>query len=66
MRCPHLLNWTVSSCKADDKPYIPSIYELQEYCTVRAHKRCPLYMNVERDGHESLSGAEGCPLVKMK
>lgn len=44
MSCPHLLNWTVSSCRADDKPYIPSIYELQEYCTVGAHERCPLYV----------------------
>lgn len=57
MSCPHLLNWTVSSCKADDKPYIPSVYELQEYCTVGAHERCPLYVDVEHVGHGSLSWA---------
>ncbi len=57
MSCPHLFKWTVSSCKADDKPYIPSVYELQEYCTVGAHERCPLYVDVEHVGHESLSWA---------
>lgn len=57
MSCPHLLKCTVSSCKADDKPYIPSVYELQEYCTVGAHERCPLYVDVEHVGCESLSWA---------
>ena len=57
MSCPHLLNWTVSYCRADDKPYIPSIYELQEYCTIGAHERCPLYIGDDQ-GHESLLGQE--------
>ena len=57
MRCPHLLDWTVSSCKADKKPYVPSIYELQEYCTVREHQRCPLYVDVDRDEEESSAEA---------
>jgi hypothetical protein len=28
MRCPHLLGWTVSSCIADDKTYVPSMDEI--------------------------------------
>ncbi len=42
-KCPHLQKWTVSSCRADKKPYVPSIYELKEYCTDEGHERCPLY-----------------------
>ncbi len=54
MSCPHLRNWTVSSCKANKKPYIPSLHELQEYCTDKRHKKCPLYADIE---HETLYGA---------
>ncbi len=54
MRCPHLRTWTVSSCKADKRPYIPSLYEIQEYCTDKRHKKCPLYVDI---GQEALSGA---------
>lgn len=54
MKCPHLLCWTISSCKAAAKPYVPSIFELQEYCTVREHAKCPLYPDVAHAGREAL------------
>jgi hypothetical protein len=57
MRCPHLLNWTVSSCVADDKPYVPSLFELQQYCTDKGHDRCPLYVGLAREGQDAFSGA---------
>lgn len=57
MRCPHLLNWTVSACVADDRPYVPSIFELQEYCTGKRHERCPLYVGLAHRGREVLSSA---------
>jgi len=60
MKCPHLLRWTVSSCKADAKPYVPSIFELDQYCTVRAYKNCPLY-RVANPGYEDLARVAGGP-----
>jgi hypothetical protein len=57
MRCPHLLNWTVSSCIADDRPYVPSIHELHEYCTDKGHERCPLYAGLIQEEQGALSGA---------
>lgn len=57
MTCPHLLNWTVSSCIAADKPYVPSIFELKEYCTDKRHERCPLYPGFAQEGRGSLSWA---------
>ncbi len=58
-KCPHLLKWTISSCKANKKPYIPSIFELDEYCTGDGHERCPLYMELNHLGRVVLSGTGG-------
>lgn len=44
MRCPHLFKWTVSYCKAVDRPYAPSLFELEEYCKTRDHRKCPFYL----------------------
>ncbi len=59
MRCPHLVDRMVSFCKADDKPYVPSIYELQEYCTAGKHQRCPLFISEVDIGEEELSSQSG-------
>ncbi len=52
MKCPHLVCWVIASCKAGDKPYVPSIFELDEYCNGLHHAKCPLYRRV--DSHESV------------
>ncbi len=57
MRCPNLLTWTFSSCIADDTPYVPSIYELREFCNNKRHRRCPLYTGSAEDQQGVLSGA---------
>ena len=44
MKCPHLLKWSVWSCKALDKPYVPSLFELEEYCRTKEHRKCPFYL----------------------
>ncbi len=46
MSCPHLNLWRVITCKIGDRIYIPSIYQLREYCETRWHKRCPF--NIKR------------------
>ena len=44
MKCPHLAKWVISSCNAVEKPYLPSLFELQEYCRTKDHRKCPLYL----------------------
>ncbi len=58
-KCPHLQKWTVASCRADKKPYVPSIYELEEYCSDERHKGCPLYRELNDSGAAALSGQGG-------
>jgi hypothetical protein len=43
IRCPHLIKWAIHTCKAGDKPYAPSLFELMEYCTTGDHRKCPFY-----------------------
>ncbi|GBE02858.1 hypothetical protein BMS3Bbin06_00056 [bacterium BMS3Bbin06] len=47
MRCPFLRDCIVSSCRAGDTPYIPSLFQLQEYCKNKDHRKCPFYADVE-------------------
>ncbi len=44
MQCPNLLKWVISSCKAVERPYVPSLFELEEYCSTGDHRKCPFYM----------------------
>jgi hypothetical protein len=44
MKCPHLMKWVITSCKAPDKPYMPSLFELEEYCSTKDHRKCPFYL----------------------
>lgn len=46
MKCPHLVSLMVCSCKAGDRPYVPSLFELDEYCRTERHSRCPFYLGV--------------------
>jgi hypothetical protein len=54
LKCPHLICWVIVSCKAGDKPYVPSISELNEYCNGMKHEKCPLY-----------GGANACEAVPI-
>lgn len=44
MKCPHLINWIRSACKACDNPYTPTAFQINEYCKSVLHPRCPFYM----------------------
>jgi hypothetical protein len=57
MKCPHLLKWSISSCKALDKPYVPSLFELEEYCRTKDHRKCPFYLKdaIKLDTLESIT-----------
>jgi hypothetical protein len=43
MKCPHLIKWVLFACKANEKPYFPSNFQLHEYCKTEEHKKCPFY-----------------------
>jgi hypothetical protein len=38
------MKWVRASCKAFERPYEPSLFELEEYCRKKDHRRCPLYL----------------------
>jgi hypothetical protein len=45
MVCPNLdvqHGWG-SLCRLQARPYLPSEFELAEFCTTDRHRRCPLY-----------------------
>ena len=44
MKCPHLITWVIESCKADCKPYVPSLSELEGYCKNEDHRKCSFYL----------------------
>jgi len=45
MKCTRLISrGKMSSCKALDKPYVPSLFELGEYCKTIDHRKCPFYL----------------------
>jgi hypothetical protein len=43
MKCPHLKLWLVATCKINEKAYVPSAFQLHEYCKTKGHKRCPFF-----------------------
>lgn len=45
MKCTHLIaSRYISACSALDKPYVPSLFELGEYCKTTDHRKCPFYL----------------------
>jgi hypothetical protein len=44
MKCPHLNRWIVATCKIDERTYAPSLFQLNEYCKTKVHKRCPFFV----------------------
>lgn len=51
MGCKHLnqfsssqFEWSISSCSANDRLYLPSIAELDSYCKDIEHKKCPVFL----------------------
>jgi hypothetical protein len=51
VKCPFLkrLGRMIRQCKAVNKPFIPSPFELYEYCIRKEHNRCPLYRGFKQD-----------------
>ncbi len=43
MKCPYLKHMELPTCRAGNKMYIPTLFEFDDYCTTREHKKCPFY-----------------------
>jgi hypothetical protein len=43
MKCPHLVKWLAFACDAKEKMYLPSSFQLREYCKGKYYKKCPFY-----------------------
>jgi hypothetical protein len=65
MKCNHLVKGRISSCRALERPYVPSLFQLAEYCRRRQYRKCPFYLGsvacvdrMERGVSVSLSFSE--------
>jgi len=63
MNCPHLNLWLVAACKIDGVVYVPSGFQLREYCKSKSHKKCPFFMRkgLKKTKTDRLVPAVGCP-----
>ena len=43
MQCSFLEGKRILSCRSLGAVYVPSIFELKEYCTRDGHKKCPFF-----------------------
>jgi hypothetical protein len=62
MKCRHLVKGRILSCKALERPYVPSLFQLAEYCRGSEYRKCPFHLEsvicvnrMERDVREALS-----------
>jgi hypothetical protein len=44
MKCIHLIKGKDAACKALEKAYAPSLFQLVEYCRSGEYRKCPLYL----------------------
>ncbi|MEJ2696124.1 MAG: hypothetical protein P8013_05710 [Candidatus Sulfobium sp.] len=44
MKCMYLVKRTNLSCRALERPYAPSLFQLTEYCRSTAYRKCPFYL----------------------
>jgi hypothetical protein len=45
MKCNFLSGTYMLACKADRHAYVPSSFEIEEYCKTGRHRICPLYFS---------------------
>jgi hypothetical protein len=60
IRCPHLGKMKKFFCNADQRVYVPSLFQLEEYCRSMAHKKCPFFVG----NASEISAADVSQLVR--
>ncbi len=48
MRCPFISGKYFKSCSVGREPYVPSAFEMAEYCTTTRHTLCPFFARREQ------------------
>ncbi len=48
MKCSHLTGKKVQTCTASRQLYVPSLFELEEFCYTARSTRCPLHVRMTR------------------
>ena len=65
MECPCLTGKYMLSCGANDKEvYVPSSFELGEYCKSVRYRICPLYSKVDGEWYLGIGCQNDFPLCK--
>jgi hypothetical protein len=47
MECPYLSGLYMKYCISEKHDYVPSVYELREYCKERQHRVCQYYLRAD-------------------
>lgn len=64
MECPLLGGNYIASCTALKRVYVPSSFELGEYCRTIAHRVCPFYLQAVEESR--VVRAEGVPVEPVR
>ena len=60
MTCPHLSESYILACKADLGVYVPSMFELDQFCQTDRHTACPFYCLISIDSPRKNAEASAC------
>jgi hypothetical protein len=63
LRCPYLTGKYFKSCSVSKEPYVPSAFEMEEYCISSRHSMCPFYgkrqIGLPKERRSDLAGMRG-------
>jgi hypothetical protein len=62
MGCRFFTGRFMMACKANVNVYVPSAFEMQEYCGSIRHKVCPHYSKAKNSAWRPLFSDEGTPI----
>jgi hypothetical protein len=54
MECPYLIKPVIVNCVANEKPYVPTGIQLEEFCRNKFHVRCPFFREISIRKHEKI------------
>ncbi len=53
MNCPHLKGKIIQTCRGNENVYVPSIFELEEYCRTAKAVKCPLLLYTKTNANQN-------------
>ncbi len=58
MKCRFLSGNYLLACRAENRIYMPSFFEIEEYCKSNRHKVCPLYFKVKSEDRPGMQAVK--------